>query len=426
MKASDLRGILTYIPHFREKVFVFALDGSIVAHENFTNILLDIAVLLSLNIRIVLVHGASLQIREEAKKDGVIITNADGTGVTDEATLKVSMYAANRITHEILEGLASSDLRACYTNAVIAHPYGIIGGVDHLCTGRVERVDTDFLNQLLEKDITPVIPPLGFDGEGRTYRVNSDGVAQEVAEALKATKLIYVTSQPGVTRDGELVSQMSVSEADDFLKKNRGELPGELVSKIEYSVRACKAGVSRVHILDGRVDEALLAEVFSNEGVGTMIYANEYQQVRHAMKKDVRNILSLIKQSIEADELVKRTRQSILAQIGDYYVFEIDGHIVGCVAVHPYPAEQKAELACLYVNSVHENQGIGGKLMLFAEDVAREKGFKEIYALSTQAFNFFQQKGGFREAGPDFLPPDRREKYEQSGRKSKVLFKPLS
>lgn len=425
MKASDLRGILTYIPRFREKVFVFALDGSIIAHENFSNILLDLAVLRSLNIRIVLVHGASLQIREEARATGEIITNADGTGVTDETTLKVAMYAANRITHEIMEGLASNDLRACYTNAVIAHPYGIVGGVDHLCTGRVERVDTEFLQQLLEKDIVPVIPPLGFDGDGRTFRVNSDGVAQEVAEALKATKLIYVTTQPGLLGEGELVSQMSVAEAEDFLKKHRNEIPGDLVSKVDYSIKACREGVSRVHLVDGRVDEALLSEVFSNEGVGTMIYANEYQQIRRAMKKDVRNILSLIKQSIEAEELAKRTRQSVLQQINDYYVFEIDRHIVGCVAVHPYPEENKAELACMYVNNAHENQGIGSKLMLFAENVAREKGFKEIFALSTQAFNYFQQKGGFREADPEFLPAARREKYELSGRRSKVLVKSL-
>lgn len=425
MKASDLRGILTYIPRFREKVFVFSLDGSIIAHENFSNILLDLAVLRSLNIRIVLVHGASHQIREEATASGTIITNADGTGVTDDDTLKVSMNAANRLTHEILEGLASNDLRACYTNAIIAHPFGIIGGVDHLLTGRVERVDTEFLQQLLEKDIVPVLPPLGFDGEGRTFRVNSDGVAQEVAEALKATKLIYVTTQPGLLRNGELVSQMSVAEAEEALKKNRSEIPGDLVSKIDYSIKACQAGVSRVHIVDGRVDEALLSEIFSNEGVGTMIYANEYQQIRHAMKKDVRNIMSLIKQSVEAEELLKRSRQNILQQIGDYYVFEIDRHIVGCVAVHQYPEQGKAELACLYVNGAHENQGVGSKLMLFAENVAREKGFKELFALSTQAFNYFQQKGGFKEADPDSLPLARREKYEQSGRKSKILVKTL-
>jgi amino-acid N-acetyltransferase len=426
MNVSDLRGILTYIPRFREKTFVIAIDGNIAAHDNFPNILLDLAVLRSLSIRFVIVHGASQQIIDLASQQAVPITNADGTGLTDAETLKVALTAANRLTHEIMEGLSSVDLRAAYTNAIIAHPYGIVGGLDHQFTGRVERVDTEYLTELLAKDIVPVVPPLGFDGDGRTFRVNSDGVAQEIAEALKAAKLIFLTSHTGLTRQGDLISQMSVAEAEDYLKKNRNEVPSELVSKVEHSIKACRAGVNRVHIVDGRVDEALLSEVFSNEGVGTMIHANEYQQIRRAFKKDVRNILALIKDSVQAEELVKRSRLSVLQQIQDYYVFEIDRNIVGCVALHPYPTEGQGEIACLYVNGTYENQGIGRKLMQFVESTAKEKGFKEIFALSTQAFNYFQQKGGFREADAESLPPGRREKYEQSGRNSKILVKAIA
>src|SRR5471032_556481 len=221
MKVSDLRGILTYIPGFREKTFVIALDGAIIADDNFPNLLIDLAVLRSLNIRLVLVHGAAHQLRELSEQAGVPVSNADGTGITDEETLKLALTAANRITHEVLEGLASNDLRACYTNAVIAHPYGIVGGVDRLYTGRVERVDTEFLNQLLEKGVIPVIAPLGFDGDGRTFRVNSDGVALEVAEALKAAKLIYMTTSPGFLKKGRQISQMSVSEAEEVYKKHK-------------------------------------------------------------------------------------------------------------------------------------------------------------------------------------------------------------
>src|SRR5277367_625443 len=221
MKVSDLRGILTYIPGFREKTFVIALDGAIIADDNFPNIMLDLAVLRSLSIRIVIVHGAAHQIELLAKETKTPISNADGTGITDEETLKVALTAANRITHEVLEGLASSDLRACTTNAIIAHPYGIVGGVDRLFTGRVERVDTEFLNQLLDKGVTPVIAPLGFDGDGRTFRVNSDGVAIAVAEALKAAKLIYMSTYSGFMKGGHEVSQMSVSEAEEIYKKHK-------------------------------------------------------------------------------------------------------------------------------------------------------------------------------------------------------------
>lgn len=424
MSVADLRGILTYVPRFREKIFVVAMDGSIIAHENFPNILLDLAVLRSLNIHLVLVHGAGHQVKELAQKTGVTISNHHGIGVTDEETLNVSMTAANRVTHEILEGLSSSDIRACCTNAVIAHPYGIVQGVNHQYTGRVERVDVGFLHQLLEKDIVPVIPPLGFDGDGKTYRVNSDGVAQKVAEVLKAAKLIYISEYPGIS-NGKKLMQLSVFEAEDYLKKKRSELPLELALKFEHCVKACQNGVSRSHLIDGRIDEALLSEVFSAEGVGTMIYANEYQAIRQAKKKDVRAIQTLIRNSVQAEELVKRTRQTILAQIEDYYVFETDRTIVGCVAIHTYPEQQVGEMACLFVSSTNENQGIGGKLMRFLDPLAREKGLKAIFALSTQAFNYFSQKGGFKEVSPDFLPPIRREKYDQSGRNSKVLWKEI-
>ncbi len=426
MKVSDLRGILTYIPGFREKTFVIALDGAIIADDNFPNVLLDLAVLRSLSIRLVLVHGAAHQIEELSKQTGVPLSNADGTGITDEETLKLALTAANRITHEVLEGLASNDLRGAYTNAVIAHPYGIVGGVDRLYTGRVERVDTEFLNQLLEKGVIPVIAPLGFDGDGRTFRVNSDGVALEVAEALKASKLIYMTTSSGYLKKGKQVSQMSVSEAEEIYKKHKSDIPEGLVSKFEHSIRACSNGVSRVHLLDGRIDEALLSEIFSNEGVGTMIYANEYQAVRRAMKKDIRAIRNLIRESVEQEEIIKRTRQDLLSQLTDYYVFQIDGNIVGCVALHVQPGGETAELACLSVSGAHENSGIGQKLMLFAEDAAKQRGIKKIFLLSTRAFNYFQQKGGYKEGSPNDLPPARREKYDASGRNSKVLIKPIA
>jgi amino-acid N-acetyltransferase len=426
MKVSDLRGILTYIPGFREKTFVIALDGAIIDDDNFPNIMLDLAVLRSLSIRLVIVHGAAHQIEKLAKESKLPLSNADGTGITDAETLKLALTAANRITHEVLEGLASNDLRAAYTNAVIAHPFGIVGGVDRLFTGRVEKVDTEFLHQLLDKGVIPVIAPLGFDGDGRTFRVNSDGVALEVAEALKASKLIFVTNRNGFTKNGKKAAQISVLEAEEFFKKHKADIPEHMVSKFEHCIRACQRGVSRVHVIDGRIDEALLTEIFSNEGVGTMIYANEYQAVRRAMKKDVRAIRNLIRESVEQEELIKRSRADILSLLHDYYVFQIDGTIVGCVALHVQPGGETAELACLSISSAHENLGIGQKLMTFAEESAKHKGVKTIFLLSTRAFNYFQQKGGYKEGSPSDLPQLRREKYEASGRNSKVLVKAIA
>jgi amino-acid N-acetyltransferase len=173
------------------------------------------------------------------------------------------------------------------------------------------------------------------------------------------------------------------------------------------------------------VDEGLLAEVFSNEGIGTLIYANEYQQIRRAMKKDIRSIMTLTKTSVESDELIKRTRPMIEKQLSDYYLFEIDKNPVACVALHLYPDRNMGELACLFVASSHENQGIGSKLIQYVESKARELGLDAVFALSTQAFTYFQSKGGYVEGTPDDLPQARREKYDQSGRGSKVLIKKL-
>ena len=424
MKLTDLRGILQYIPRFREKTFVIAIDGAIVTSENFANILLDVALLRSLNIRVVLVHGAAAQIKSLAGEQNVSPSNLDGTGITDEATLKLALTAANRLTHEILEGLSANDLRAAYCNALIAHPMGIIHGQDHLFTGRVERVDTEMLQGLLVQGVIPVIPPLGFDGDGKTYRVNSDAAALEVAKALAAIKLIYITTHDGLIVQGELIQQILVGELDALLSQHK-EAFGELLSKAQHACAACRAGVQRVHIINGRIDEALLAEVFSNEGVGTLVYANEYQQIRRAMKKDIRAILNLTKDSVASEELIKRTRATLEKSIGEFYIFETDKNPVACVALHLLD-QNKGELACLYVSPSHENQGIGQKLIAFTESKARELGLSELITLSTQAFTYFQSKGGFNEGTPEDLPQARREKYEQSGRNSKILVKKLA
>jgi amino-acid N-acetyltransferase len=425
MKPTDLRGILHYIPSFREKVFVISIDGAIVTDENFSNILLDIAVLRSLNIRVVIAHGAAAQIKALAEEQHLKPSDLDGAGVTNADTLRLALTAANRLTHEILEGLAANDLRAACTNAVVAHPMGIIHGVDHLFTGKVERVDVELFQTLLAQGIIPVVPPLGLDGDGKTYRLNSDHVAVAVSDALKATKLIFITTADGLFHQGQLIRQMLASDLGQILAQKKNEMAPASLSKAIHATAACRAGVPRVHIINGLVDEGLLAEVFSNEGIGTLIYANEYQQVRRALKKDIRAIMQLTKNAVASEELVKRSRANIEKQLNDYYIFEIDKNPVACIALHTYPEQRQGELACLYVNPSHENQGIGRKLIQFAENKARELGLNELLVLSTQAFTYFQSKSGFVEGTPDNLPPARREKYEQSGRKSKVLLKKL-
>ena len=425
MKLTDLRGILQYVPQFREKTFILAVDAGIVGDESFATLLLDVALLRSLNVRVVLVHGAAEQIQALAGAQQVQASDLEGTGITDARTLELALTAANRLTHEILEGLSANDLRAACPNVITARPVGVIQGIDHLFTGRVERVDIDFLQALLNQGVVPILPPLGFDGDGKTYRVNSDDVAITVAAQVRAVKLIFITSRQGLIYRGQPIRQMQVSELTALLQRDSAGFTPEMLSRAQHAVRACNAGVPRVHVIDGRLEEGLLAEVFDNHGLGTLIHANQYEHIRPAKKKDARAIQMLTREAMVADELVRRTRATIEKNIDDYFIFEIDGNPVACVALHVFPDQVTGELASLFVSPAHENQGIGRKLVQFVEDRARATGMTDLFALSTQAFTYFQSKAGFVEATPDHLPPSRRERYEQSGRNSKVLVKRL-
>jgi len=425
VKPTDLRGILQYIPKFRDRIFVVSVDGAIVSDENFPNLLLDFAVLRSLNIRVALVHGAASQIAAMALERGIEPSDLDGTESVDAPTLELALTAANRLTHEILEGFAANGLRGVSTNAVTAHPRGIIDGADHQFAGKVERIDLGHLESLLAQGSIPVIPPLGFDGEGNTYRVNSDDLAREVAVRLRATKLIYVTIRDGLIRNGEVIRQIPNGELDQILEHEPASLEPEQLAKARNSTAACQAGIPRVHLINGSVHEGLLAEVFSNTGIGTLVYANEYRQIRPAKKSDLGSIIALTKSAIESEELMDRSLADLEANVGEYHLFEIDGNPVGCFSLTVFAEANAAELGSVCVSAAHENQGIGCKLVEYAEKLGRDDGLAKLFVLSTQTFKWFQSKAGFTEGTLDDLPEARQAAAAESGRKSKVLLKSL-
>jgi amino-acid N-acetyltransferase len=220
-----------------------------------------------LNIRLV-VHGAAEQIAALAAKHNVQVSNLDGTGVTDAPTLQLAIEAANRVTHEILGGLSANDLGTATTNAIVTHPLGIIHGVDHLFTGKVERVDTSLLEPLLNQSMVPVVSPIDFSTDGKAYRANADSVALAVAIALNAAKLIFITTEDGLQYNNQLIRHMVVTDLEKLLQPGSAGFRPKIASKARHAAAACASGVPRVHIVNGRVDEALLAEVFSNEASG--------------------------------------------------------------------------------------------------------------------------------------------------------------
>jgi len=428
MKFGDLRGILQYVPQFRGRTFVIALDGSVVASENFSNILLNLAVLRSLSVKIVLVHGASYQIEELASKRGVELSNSDGTGETDDATLEVGLDAITRLGSDVMQDLTALKIRAVTANVITAHPAGIVQGKEQGHTGKMDRVDDEMLEGFLDKEILPVVPPLGYDSSGRTLRMNSDQVAMSIGVALKAAKIIFVTEdEPHFGLDLQSSRQLSVEQGADMLNQAGGdEMSSGLRSKLKQAVRACREGVSRVHLINGNRDDALLAELFSNEGIGTMVFADDYRQLRDATPADVDEMLLMMRCAVEDEQLVERDKNEILDHLEDYIVMEIDGNVVGVGALHDYPEEGVAELACIYVKKDHEGQGYGRALIKFLEDKAISLKINRLFILTTQTYEYFISKFSYQESSDlTGMPAERRTKWEQTGRNAKFLVKQI-
>lgn len=438
MQFGDLRGILQYVPQFRGRTFVIALDGEVLASNSFSNFLLDLAVLRSLNVKVVLVHGASCQVAELAKTRGVGISNDDGTGVTDAATLDLSIDAITRLGDTLMQSLTAQKIRAAMANAVMAHPAGIVKGIDRQFTGTIERIDTPTLEGFLKQDILPLVAPLGYEGRGRTLRLNSDSVAVEVALALKAAKIIYVSaSEADFGLTPQISRQLSQQQAEEVLHRIEADnvTPSGQVSKLRHAIRACEEGVPRVHLVNSRRDDALLAELFSNEGVGTMVFSDAYQRVRDAQPEDVDEMILMMRKAMTDEQLVVRSREDIVDRLNDFSVIEIDGNVVGCVALHAYDDDDDdgsdrerriGELACLFIKRDHEGQQYGRRLIEEVERRAREQGMSELFALSTQAADYFVEKMGYqREKDSSRMPEERRRRCEESARNAVILFKEL-
>ncbi len=428
IKPTDLRGILNYVPRFLGQTFVVSFDGSIIENENFPNLLLDIAVLRSLQINVVIAHGIGRQLSELSAARGIPISSADGSGVTDQATLDLAIRASSRASHQVLEALTQCGLKCAITNSVRSTPIGILKGVDFLRSGKVDRVDAEFLSHLISKNIIPIIQPIGFDRNGHTYRINSDLLAIEVAFALKATKTIFITEREGLEIDGQFARQIPVDLLESKLAADSGKtaIKEPFLSKARHAVAGVKGGIARIHILNGNIHDGLIREVFSNEGVGTLVYGNDYQQIRQARRSDVTRIYNLTSGSVEKEELARRSIESIERDISNFYVYEIDGNLVGFVLITRFDEDPKtAEINALFFHPMHQRQGIGSKLTNFACLKLKESGAERVLALSTQSVGFFRTIPGFAESDPHSLPQSRREKYLSQNRNSKIFAKSL-
>jgi amino-acid N-acetyltransferase len=410
---------------FRDHVFVIALDGSLVAHENFQNVLLDLAVLRSLNIKIVLVHGVGQQLNALAADREVEITNAHGEGQTDAQTLELATEVTALVSLSIMQGLTRNGLRCALSNGVRSKEIGIVKGEDHLYSGRIDKLDIALFDSLLKANTIPIITPIAFNREGTSLRINSDLLAAELAAQLDASKLIYMTTQDGLSLDGQPLTNLPVAELGNLLQNENSDISERLHSKAQHAVKAIEAGVPRAHILDGRLFGALLNEIFDKVGIGTMVYSNEYQSIRRAVKADAYSIYNITRNGVRSETLLDRSQTEIEATITDFLVYEIDGSIVGCLYLQAYDSATVIEIGSVYVQPFYQNKGVGRHMVEYAEVDAKQRGAQRVIAMTTQATNFFTKLCGFQEGSAADLPESRKADYQANGRNSKILYKEL-
>jgi len=424
------RSAAPYIHAFRGRTFVVAFGGEVVADGKFVALTHDLNLLASLGVRLVLVHGTRPQI--EAQRTAEAARFVRGVRVTDEATLQQAKQAAGRLRVEIEallsmglpnSPMANADIRVAGGNFVTAQPRGVVDGVDMLYTGEVRKVHAAAIRTRLDAGDLVLLSPLGYSPTGEIFNLTMEDVAAETAIALRADKLLFLTDQPGVTdAGGTLLRELTVSQAEARLQAEAG-LQEDTRLYLPAAIKASRSGVSRVHLLSRHVDGALLLELFTHEGVGTMVARDPLERLRQAGIDDVGGVLQLI-EPLEADgTLVKRSRELLEREIERFSLLEHDGMIVGCAALYPFDSDRAAELACLAVHPEYRNAGAGDRLLRSVEGRARAAGVSRLFVLTTRAAHWFIERG-FVSSDVDALPQQKQQLYNYQ-RRSQVLIKPL-
>ena len=427
-----LRSVAPYIHAFGGKTFVVAFPGELVAAGALPVLAQDLSLLVGLGIRVVLVHGSRPQVAEQLALRNVAGRFHNGVRVTDSAAMECAKEAAGELRLDIeaafSQGLPNTPMSNAHIsivsgNFVTARPLGVIDGVDHELTGVTRKVAAVKIQPILEtEDNIVLLSPLGFSPTGEVFNLTMEDVAVSAAIALHAEKLIFITETP-LMKDagGGDIRELSSHQAEAVLQA--GFLPNDASFYLQHAIKACNSGVDRAHIIPFSLDGSALLELFTHDGVGTMITHENLESLRQATIEDVGGIIKLI-EPLEADgTLVKRPRELIEREIEQFSVIEHDGVIFGCAALYPYPEARTGEMAALTVSPQVQGQGDGDRILKRVEQRARTMGLESIFVLTTRTMHWFIRRG-FAQVDPDWLPEARKRKYNWD-RRSQVLVKKL-
>ena len=435
------RSVAPYIHTHRGKTFVVGIAGEAIAAGKLQNIAQDLALIQSMGVKIVLVHGFRPQVNEQLAAKGHVPQYSHGMRITDGVALDCAQEAAGQLRYEIeaafSQGLpntpmAGSTVRIMSGNFITARPVGIVDGVDFKHSGLVRKVDTAGIVQALDFGAMVLLSPFGFSPTGEAFNLSMEEVATSVAIELQADKLIFLTEIPGLrmqpdepaSEDNPIDTELPLAAAEALLARLPTALqPTDTAFYLQHCVKACKSGVERSHILPFAVDGSLLLEVYVHDGIGTMVIDEKLESLREATGDDVGGILQLIEPFEKDGTLVKRDRTEIERDAALYSIVEHDGVIFACAALYPYPEAKTGEMAALTVSPQSQGQGDGEKILKRVEQRARAMGLQSIFVLTTRTMHWFIKRG-FQPVDPDWLPEARKRKYNWD-RKSQVLVKKL-
>lgn len=417
-----------YINAHRDKTFVIMIEGDAIWHENFTHLIQDIALLNSLGVRLVLVHGARPQIDAALQKLNIASNFHNNLRITDAAALTAVKAAIGMVKADIESrfsiGLPNSPMhgariRVVSGNFVTAKPLGVIDGVDYQHTGEVRRIEKQAIEELLEQRNIVLLSCCGYSPSGEIFNLAVEDVAQFAAATLNADKLIILGSQAGILdTEGHTIEDLTSEEAHQLLP----QLTGESYNHAQAAIKAVRQGVPRAHLLSHQEDCSLLQELFTREGHGTLISQEAYDQLRAAKLDDINGIIELLKPLEEQGVLVRRSRELLESEIDRFFVIERDGMITACAALYPYSNEQ-AELACVAVHNAYRSSGRGSQLLEQIERYAKRLQLQQLFVLTTRTAHWFVEHG-FVEGQLTNLPQEKQNLYNWQ-RNSKIFIKTL-
>jgi amino-acid N-acetyltransferase len=432
---SWFRSVAPYIHAHEDKTFVVACAGEVLAGGLFTGLTHDLALLNSLDIRVVLVHGARPQIDAQLAARGSKARFERGMRITNEETLECVKQAVGilrvEIEAQLSVGLPNSlaQIRVADGSFITAQPAGVIDGIDFQYAGKVRKVDVVGIERTLDSGAIVLLSPLGYSPTGKVFNLPMEDVATSVAIALDAEKLIFLCEEEGMLdEDGSLLRELTARQAERFLRaaksgKTGNNLSDETLTYVEYGVRACAHGVARVHLISRKRDGAALLELFTRQGVGTMISEEALETMRQATIEDVGGVVALIEPLEEEGVLVKRNREVLETEIDRFTLLDHDNLITGCAALYPFPDANSAELACLAVRPEFRNRGGGDRLLNEIERRAKAQNVKRLFVLTTQTGDWFLERG-FVPSKIESMPNHNRSLYNYQ-RRSQVFVKKL-